>query len=174
MGAPRVTVRRPRPARKLVRRKTERFLQNPPTVRRAAGVIVTMTTLIVVGSAIAMRVFDHREFASIWVSLWWAVQTVTTVGYGDVAPHKPIGRVIATIVMLEGVAFLAVVTASITSTFVARAQHELDVGEGHALGEIAERLQRIEELLERDHPNGTMPPEDARASIGSTTEEEPK
>jgi voltage-gated potassium channel Kch len=56
--------------------------------------------------------------------LWWAVQTVTTVGYGDVAPKDVGGRLLAAFVMLEGTAFIAIVTAVITSTFVARASRE--------------------------------------------------
>ena len=86
----------------------------PPSVRVAAGVIVTATTIVVLGSGILMRVLDHREYANIWVGMWWALQTVTTVGYGDVTPAAPIGRAVASFVMLEGIAFLAIITAAIT------------------------------------------------------------
>jgi len=71
-----------------------------------------------------MRVLDHKEYANVWVGMWWAIQTVTTVGYGDVTPRNVSGRLVATFVMLEGIAFIAIVTAVITSTFVARAQSE--------------------------------------------------
>ena len=51
---------------------------------------------------------------------WWALQTVTTVGYGDVTPARTSGRIVAAFVMLQGIAFLAILVAAITSTFVAR------------------------------------------------------
>ena len=52
--------------------------------------------------------------------MWFALQTVTTVGYGDVTPGRS-RQLVAALIMLEGIAFLAIVTAAITSTFVARA-----------------------------------------------------
>jgi voltage-gated potassium channel len=122
-------------------------------------VIVTSTILIVVISAVAMRVFDHHEFPTFGVAIWWATQTVTTVGYGDTPVHKAIGRILGVVVMLEGVAFLAVVTAAITSTFVTRAERELGANHTDALlRDVGERLDRIEALLARDHPDRTMPP----------------
>jgi voltage-gated potassium channel len=136
-----------------------RFLREPPTVGRAAGVIVTSTVVIVVISAFSMRVFDPHEFPTVGVAFWWATQTVTTVGYGDISVQRPIGRILGVIVMLEGVAFLAVVTAAITSTFVTRAERELNTGEREKqLAEITDRLARIEALLTQDHPDRTMPP----------------
>ena len=93
-------------------------------MRTAAGVIVTATTVVVVAGGVLMRLLDHGEYADIWVGMWWALQTVTTVGYGDVTPKEPVGRIIATFVMLQGIAFLAITTAAITSTFVARASKE--------------------------------------------------
>ena len=105
-----------------------------------------------------MRLFDRREYSSIWEGMWWALQTVTTVGYGDVTPKEPAGRIIAAFVMLEGIALLSVTVAAITSTFVARAQREHDAsdaaGEDRAtariearLDDLAERLDRIEVML---------------------------
>ena len=74
-----------------------------------------------------MRVLDHREYPNIFIGMWWAIQTVTTVGYGDVTPKDVAGRIVAGIVMLEGIAFVAIVTAAVTSTFVARATEQYDV-----------------------------------------------
>jgi len=140
-----------RPAGRLITRKTDKFMRNPPTVRGAAGVIVTVTVIIVVISGVAMWVFDHREFPTLGVALWWAIQTATTVGYGDVTPRDAVGRLIASVVMLEGIAFIAVITAAITSAFVTRAQTELRAAAKRdttpTLVEIDERLRRIEELL---------------------------
>jgi len=107
-----------------------RFLAEPPSVRTAAGVIVIATAVVVVVGGVLMRLLDHSEYSDIWVGMWWALQTVTTVGYGDVTPTHPSGRIIAGFVMLEGIAFLAVTTAAITSTFVTRASKERESARG--------------------------------------------
>ena len=135
-----------------------RFLREPPTVRGAASTIVIATAAVVVAGGVLIRVFDHREYANVWVGMWWAIQTVTTVGYGDVTPADVSGRIIATLVMLQGIAFLAVITAAITSTFVARAaksflaeQGEDEITELHRLearfDELDRRLDRLEAAL---------------------------
>ena len=130
-----------------------RFLSEPPSVRTAAGVIVTATTVVVVGGGVLMRLLDHGEYSDIWVGMWWALQTVTTVGYGDVTPKNPSGRIIATFVMLQGIAFLAITTAAITSTFVARASKEResarDADEDDAEVRMEAKLERIDQRLGR-------------------------
>jgi voltage-gated potassium channel len=69
-----------------------KFLREPPSIRIAASVIVVATAMVVVGGGVLIRVLDHSEYASVWVGMWWALQTVTTVGYGDVTPkHWPAG-----------------------------------------------------------------------------------
>ena len=42
-----------------------------------------------------MRVLDHKEYPNIFIGMWWAIQTVTTVGYGDVTPKAVAGRIVA-------------------------------------------------------------------------------
>jgi voltage-gated potassium channel len=127
-----------------------KFMRQPPSIRLAASVIVTATALIVVGGGVLMRVFDHHEYPSIWLGMWWALQTVTTVGYGDVTPKNVTGRLIASFVMLEGIAFVAIVTAAITSSFVARAERERDLAEDAvATTEEAHLNARFDELDRR-------------------------
>ena len=141
-----------------IERRLTRFLHEPPSVRIAASVIVAATGVVVVGGGVLIRVLDHREYSSIWVGMWWALQTVTTVGYGDVTPRAVIGRLVGAAVMLEGIAFLAIVTAAITSTFVARAQSERAAAESVEeatqeardevrFDELTERLDRLESML---------------------------
>jgi voltage-gated potassium channel len=128
------------PAQAFLLWRARRFLNNTPTVRSAASVIVAANAAIVLLAAVAIRVFDAKDFPTFGRSLWWAVQTVTTVGYGDVTPKTALGQIIAAVVMLQGVAFLAVVTATITSAFVARAQHEY--------GGQAERWEHVEQRFD--------------------------
>ena len=135
-----------------------RFLREPPSVRTAAGVIVTATTVVVVAGGVVMRLLDHAEYSNVWVGMWWALQTVSTVGYGDVTPKNPSGRLVAILVMLQGIAFLAITTAAITSTFVARASKERERAQAAEeddaevrmearLLSIDQRLDRVEKML---------------------------
>jgi voltage-gated potassium channel len=126
----------------LIERRVDRFLKEPPSIRNAAGVIVTVTALIVVAAGIGIRLLDHEEYPSVGLGLWWALQTVTTVGYGDVTPANVPGRLVGAVVMLQGIAFIAIVTALITSTFVARAERENAAQD--ALEDLSDR-----ELMER-------------------------
>src|SRR4029078_5830441 len=99
------------------------------------SVIVRATVLIVVVGGVLMRVLDHKEYASVWLGMWWVLETVTTVGYGDPTPASGIGKMMTSVIMLWGVAFLAIITAAITSVFIARAQREREAdGAEGALG----------------------------------------
>ena len=130
----------------LIERRLERFMREPPSVRNAAGVIVIATATVVVGAGVLISIIDSDEYSNVGVGMWWALQTVTTVGYGDVTPSHFGGRLVGAAVMLEGTAFIAIVTATITSTLIARAEHEYE--EAHE-GEISDRElmeQRFTEL----------------------------
>jgi voltage-gated potassium channel len=135
------------------RRLTSREL----TVRRAAVVISLFTLVLTSVAAVLIFLFDRDEFPNLGVSLWWAVQTVTTVGYGDYVPHNTDGRIIGGVVMLLGVSLVAVVTASIAAAFVQAAKRRVpqDPAE-HPLADkldaIAERLDRIEAAVGRPQP----------------------
>ena len=134
-----------------------RFLRDPISVRSAVRVIVAVTVFVVAAGGVLMRALDPEEFPNVWLGFWWALQTVTTVGYGDVTPKEPSGRVVAAFVMLEGLALLSIVTAAITSIFVARAQAERaappDDGASdlflERFDELEERLDRLEAMLSR-------------------------
>jgi voltage-gated potassium channel len=126
--------------------------------RGAAVVIATVSTSITVGAGILMTVADRENFPSIGSGLWWAVQTVTTVGYGDNVPTSVAGKLVAALVMLVGIGFLTVITAAITSTFVSRSRREQAPSGPTApteeqLKQIAARLERIEAAL-TDRPPG--------------------
>jgi voltage-gated potassium channel len=142
--------------RRFLERKISRVLHDPPTVGLATGVIVSATAVVVALSGVLMWLLDHREYPNVWVAMWWATQTVTTVGYGDVTPASPAGRIIGVLVMLYGVAFVTIFVAAITSIFVARATDERGISEDEAEQRIEakvdlldQRLARLEELLRR-------------------------
>jgi voltage-gated potassium channel len=137
-----------------------RIASEPLSVRNALSAIVAGTMAVVITSALAMRVFDPHEYSTYGRGLWWAIQTVTTVGYGDVTPTHVSGRLVAAIVMIWGTAYLAILTATITSTFVARAEMkyraraaeteaESDQQLESRLDSLDARLDRIEQALAR-------------------------
>ena len=103
-------------------------------------------------AAVVIHFTDPKNFPNIGDSLWWAIQTVTTVGYGDLVPTSQAGRVVAALVMVIGIGFLTVITAAITSTFVETAGRRLEGATTDAvyakLDQIAARLDGIEAGLE--------------------------
>ena len=129
-----------------------RLERGPLSARRAARAVALVTVFVTVLSGVAIWLLDRDEFPNVWLGLWWAVQTVTTVGYGDITPSHVVGRLIAALVMISGVGFVTVVTAAITALFVESARRRVSrSGEGtieERLDGIAARLQRIERALE--------------------------
>jgi voltage-gated potassium channel len=124
--------------------------------RFAAYVIVAFWTTAIIVFGVVERLVDPRTFHSIWLGMWWATQTVTTVGYGDIVPQQTIGKIIAVFLMLGGLSLLAVVTGAITSAFVTRAEAERrEAGDDptmRALQEVASKLEAIEAELARLQP----------------------
>jgi voltage-gated potassium channel len=124
------------------------LLRKPLTILRAARIIASITVSVTIIAGVVMVITDHRHFPNIGDGLWWAVQTVTTVGYGDLVPTSPIGRLVAALVMLVGIGFLTVITAAITSTFIETARRRLEGTASDALSakldQIGARLDAIE------------------------------
>jgi voltage-gated potassium channel len=104
------------PPPSLVERRIRRIV-NARSV--TVGLALTFVLLAVVG-ALVMRVADPNNFPSVGLAIWWALQTVTTVGYGDVVPTTVAGRVVGGVEMVTGVAFIAFVTAGVTSSVIQR------------------------------------------------------
>ena len=133
---------------------TRLLLHESLTARRAAAVIAGVTLLVTVAGGILERLLDHREYPTIGKGLWFALQTVTTVGYGDATPARSAGRIIAAVVMLTAIGFLAVITASATAALVESgrrrfaAKSALDVEQ--RLDEVNARLASIEAALGQD------------------------
>jgi voltage-gated potassium channel Kch len=116
------------------------------TPAKAVRTIAAVTLLVTLISGAAMHAVDRREFPTIGRGLWWAVQTVTTVGYGDAVPHATTGRVVAIVVMLSAIAFVTVVTAAVTAILIDRGRGGSSSPED-LLVEINERLARLDRAL---------------------------
>ena len=145
--------------RLLVRRRLEAFQRAPLSVRNAMAVIIAATVVSVTVGGALITVVDPEEFPSLGKGLWWALQTVTTVGYGDVTPENTAGRLVAALFLLEAIAFVTIVTAVITSSFVERARQERMADDETTeaagaeqliaqLSEITARLERIQQTLD--------------------------
>jgi voltage-gated potassium channel len=127
-------------------------MQDPASIRTAAWLILGTTIVVVLAGSVVVRLFDYREYPNFGRALWFTVQTVTTVGYGDVTPTRIVGRVVATVIMVAGIGFITVVTACVTSMFVQAARERPQkVGDPPQptpdLESVAARLEQIERTL---------------------------
>jgi voltage-gated potassium channel len=105
------------------------------------GLAVTFVVL-----AFVIRFADRHDFSSFGSAVWWALQTVTTVGYGDIVPTTAVGQTVGGIVMVLGVSFIAFLTAGVTSTVISRAQKGAqEADRTHLEGEIQRILDALAE-----------------------------
>ncbi len=133
-----------------IERRVERRGLRP---RDAAYVLAAFWAVAVVAFGALERVVDPKTFHSVWLGMWWAIETVTTVGYGDIVPKQTVGKLIAGFLMLGGLSLISVVTAAITSGFVSRAQASApppaDDPVLTRLDELSKELRAVKAELER-------------------------
>jgi len=94
--------------------------------------VITRSTLkifciflaLILAAATCVFLFEKQnnpnEYHNLWDSVWWVFVTIFTVGYGDIKPITPGGRLVAIFIMLVGVSMVSTITATISSIFVAR------------------------------------------------------
>jgi voltage-gated potassium channel len=117
------------------------------TVVRAVFAIGTVAVALTVGAAALGRLVEPETFGSFGEACWWALQTVSTVGYGDTVPETGAGRVIAAALMLLGVAFVPAITSIVVAVLVAQLQRRSGRQAEHDM-QLAERLERLERSRE--------------------------
>jgi voltage-gated potassium channel len=139
-------------------RARNRFITDPSSTRNAIFLIVAVDLGIVLIGGTIIWLFDRQEYEHLTEAFWYTLQTITTVGYGDVTPTEPIGRFVGAAVMLLGIAFLSILTATITSSFIdarqaARRDREADTDVADRarldaqLDALNERFDRLEALV---------------------------
>jgi voltage-gated potassium channel len=113
--------------------------------------VAAFTIFVVSLGAMGIYVVEHGRnpnITSLGDAFWWSIVTATTVGYGDVSPVTGEGRVIAVTLMLVGIGFISILTATVASFFVDQGNNN-----GDEIRQLQERLARMEqkqdELLER-------------------------
>ena len=85
--------------------------------------LILMFSLLMIcatGVFFAENETQPEKFSSIPSAMWWAVATLTTVGYGDFTPHTFLGRLFAIIIMLSGISLIAIITGTISSIFTSK------------------------------------------------------
>lgn len=104
--------------------KLSRFVRESMTILLALKAIarrifVFLTFVILISIVLGSLIYvvespENESFSSIPQSVYWAIVTITTVGYGDISPVTPVGKLIASLIMLLGYAIIAVPTGIVT------------------------------------------------------------
>ncbi len=122
----------------------ERVISSGATFRLVA--LLTLA-IVVLGGSVEALVEGGEFHHSTWTGIWWAMETVTTVGYGDVPVTSVNGRIIAIVVMLVGIGFLSVLTATVASYFVKSDRGDETEAILAALAELREDVAELRHRL---------------------------
>jgi voltage-gated potassium channel len=120
--------------------------------------LVLVTVAVGLLGGFLATVLDDQDFPTFGDGVWWSIVTLATVGYGDLVPTTPLGRLVGSALILVGVTFLTFLTAIVTSLFVstdqdkarAREQAVRDASDSETralLLKLDERLGAIEAKL---------------------------
>jgi voltage-gated potassium channel len=117
-------------------------------LRRAVGLIVAVATVLAFVAAVVLWLIDPA-IGSFGDALWWAVSTVTTVGYGDVLPTSAGGRAVAAALMLTGLGLIPIITSVVVSILVSQRSREAREAEERLMKVVLERLDAIDRRLDQ-------------------------
>lgn len=121
-------------------------------VKNSLHYVTIITILLIIFSGIAFSWLEHRVISiqGIFQGVWWAITTITTVGYGDLYPESNAGRILAVAVMIIGIGFVAILTANIASYFVEKDKNkeneDQDKKDKNQL--ILERLEELSKKID--------------------------
>jgi voltage-gated potassium channel len=118
------------------------------TLFKAVRMVATVALGLALVAAILELLIDSgiNGFGN---AMWWAIVTVTTVGYGDVVPETTVGRLVGAGLMLVGVSAIPIATSLVVSVFITRMQEKLREQDSAERAEIIRHVKRLEEMLER-------------------------
>ncbi len=106
--------------------ESEQLWQALTASRRKISVFLfaVLTIVVVVGASMYVIEGEEHGFSSIPTAMYWAIVTMTTVGYGEITPQTPLGRSLAAVLMILGYGIIAVPTGIVTAELT-------DIGRGH-------------------------------------------
>ncbi|NMC76019.1 MAG: potassium channel family protein [Candidatus Methanofastidiosa archaeon] len=101
--------------------------------------VIYLTVILIFFCGFIFSIFEKGK--SLFDGIWWAVETVSTVGYGDIAPLTPAGRILGIVLIFLGIGFMSILTAAISAYFV-----EKDANQDTK--QILSKLESLERELE--------------------------
>lgn len=110
--------------------------------------VALLAVLTALGGGAAFAAAERGH--STWDGVWWAVETMTTVGYGDLYPKTTAGRFIGIVVMLVGIGFIAILTGAVAQRFLSAEVQALEVevaGEAESIEGILDEVRAVRERL---------------------------
>jgi voltage-gated potassium channel len=134
--------------RRTLEERLQRKIEKLSIIRAVRMVAFVALSLAVIAAIIEWAV--DPGIGTFRDSLWWAIVTVTTVGYGDVVPTSSAGRLVAAVLMLAGVSAIPITTSLVVSVFISRLQRQQHEEDAEERKELVARLERIEALLTRE------------------------
>ena len=135
--------------RRTLEDRLQRRIEKLTIIRAVRMVAVIALSLAAIAAVVEWAV--DPGIGSFRDSLWWAIVTVTTVGYGDVVPTSTGGRIVASLLMLAGVSAIPIATSLVVSVFISRLQAQQHAQDADERQDLIDRLERIEQaLLSRD------------------------
>lgn len=128
--------------------------------RRIFPYLAGVTLVLAFGAGLLVTIVDSKDFPTLEDGIWWAIVTLGTVGYGDLVPTTTTGRIVGSVVIVFGITFISLLTATVTSAFISAEQTEARAAEiaraeaaeeevRQLLHEISERLSAIEAKVDR-------------------------
>ncbi|MEE8825418.1 pH-gated potassium channel KcsA [Lentilactobacillus sunkii] len=99
--------------------------------------LLSISLVILIFSSLIFASFEHDSLQN---SLWWAISTATTVGYGDITPKTDGGKIISAVLMLGGIGFIGLLTSTITDFFTSQDKH---VDQTDALKELTKQVTHL-------------------------------
>ena len=119
--------------------------------RNYLGSVLLVALVFTLMAGLLMAGIDPN-IENVWQGIWWAWVTVSTVGYGDTVPVSTAGKILGAIVILFGVGFFSLLTASFSAYFVSRGEVEIEEEEEEEISQlllIERRIEAMEKTLKR-------------------------